>query len=54
MENNKNEFKPYIPADRVVPEFTADYSAKPGQRASASDGGVNGGSHHYGAVCAGR
>ena len=23
MENNKNEFKPYIPADRVVPEFTA-------------------------------
>lgn len=25
-----------------------------GQRASASDGGVNGGSHHYGAVCAGR
>lgn len=22
MENNKNEFKPYIPADRVVPEFT--------------------------------
>ena len=23
MENNKNEFKPYVPADRVVPEFTA-------------------------------
>lgn len=22
MDNNKNEFKPYIPADKVVPEFT--------------------------------
>lgn len=22
MEHNKNEFKPYIPADRIVPEFT--------------------------------
>ena len=22
MNNNKNEFKPYIPADRIVPEFT--------------------------------
>lgn len=22
MSNNKNDFKPYIPADRVVPEFT--------------------------------
>ena len=22
MPNNKNDFKPYIPADRVVPEFT--------------------------------
>lgn len=22
MENNKNEFKPYIPADKIVPEFT--------------------------------
>ena len=22
MDNNKKEFKPYIPADKVVPEFT--------------------------------
>lgn len=22
MSDNKNNFKPYIPADRVVPEFT--------------------------------
>ena len=22
MPNNKNDFKPYIPAERVVPEFT--------------------------------
>ena len=22
MDNNKKDFKPYIPADKVVPEFT--------------------------------
>ena len=22
MPNNKNDFKPYIPAERIVPEFT--------------------------------